>query len=211
MKKYKLIVVLTVGVLVLCLGFLAVNESRKRTLQVSLAQFDEMTVTLPYGFHAEKDVISGTGEILSLYNFYGSTEADNGHGEKKIAVNGFIKTAVLTMPLYDYLERAEEYKSAAIYQLERTTVIADGIQGYQWQYRIKKPDGSIIIAKDAFFSSDNKFYTLHFAAPSLNKSNADNDLVKGAVDAVYTETLNSIIFSDSVQSGKLLEAYTLGS
>ena len=86
MKKYKLLAVLTVGALILCLTLLAVNESRKRTLQVSLSQFDEMTVTLPYGFYAEKDVVSGTGEILSLYNFYGNTEADGADGAKKITL-----------------------------------------------------------------------------------------------------------------------------
>jgi hypothetical protein len=204
----KVLAVLTAALFLLIAVALVANESRKRTAQVSLSAQGEMTVTLPNGFQSEKDPLSGLGENIFLYNFSGIVQKGNHGNTLAVPVSGYIRTAFLQKPLHQYLNESEQYRSAAIYDLKRTTVIADGVQGYQWKYKIKKDDGKFIIVNDAFFSGIDKFYTLHFSAVADNKNSAESSLIQGALDAVYEETLNSIIFEDSVQSGKLLEWYS---
>lgn len=211
MKKIlesKVLAVLTAALILLIAVALVANESRKRTGQVSLSAQGEMTVTLPKGFQSEKDPLSGQGENVFLYNFNGIRQNENQESTLAVPVSGYIRAAYLRKPLHQYLNDSEQYRSAAIYDLKKTTVVADGVQGYQWKYKIKKDDGNFIIVNDAFFSGIDKFYTLHFSAVADNKNSAENTLIQDALDAVYEETLNSIIFEDSVQSGKLLEWYS---
>jgi hypothetical protein len=180
------------------LTILVVNEEKK-SMQVSLAQQGELTVTLPETFYTEKDPLSGEDDILALYNFYGRKDG--------ITISGFFKTAILYAPLYSYLDDAAKTRAASIYDLNRTTVVADGVEGYQWSYKIKTGDDNYIIARDAFFSGRDRFYTLHFYT-ATTKNSVEALLSEKALDAVYNETLNSIQFSDSIQSGKLLEWYS---
>jgi hypothetical protein len=170
-----------------------------RLLKLKLAGFNTVETYVCWNLHEPKK-----GE----YNFSGIVQKENHGNTLAVPVSGYIRTAFLQKPLHQYLNESEQYRSAAIYDLKRTTVIADGVQGYQWKYKIKKDDGKFIIVNDAFFSGNNKFYTLHFSAVADNKNSAENTLIQGALDAVYEETLNSIIFEGSVQSGKLLEWYS---
>lgn len=201
----------TVAVCVTC-------ECYRDSVCVALTQGGEMTVTLPEGFITEKDELSGIDGNLSLYNIKGKLTA----GGKSFPVTGYLSEAVLTTTLADYLKTAEKYKSASIYDFSTAPIEVNGVPGYVWRYKIKTEDRNDIAVRAAFFAGTNKIYTIQLAAAlgstgvgsgsdlnsSYDKKDSISRLREEALDAAFNSTVNSAVFSESVQSGKLLEAYS---
>lgn len=157
-----------------------------------LTQGDEWTVTLPGGFTASRDSAAEQGgETVSLYVLRGSRST--------ASVTGYLREAWLTVSLDRYLQEAAEHRSAAIFDFTQGAVQAGGRTGYEWRYKIKKEDGSSTSVRSAFFAGSNKFYTVLFSAPSGQEA---------VLEQVFEETLTSLVFADSVQSGKTAGWYS---
>ncbi len=197
-KQLRLLSVAVFAILLLFLTGLTARECFLQSLSTSVTSSGDITVTLPNGFIAEKDNISEDGENLSLYNISGTTN--------KVALSGFIREAILTEPLGEYLKKSEEYKSASIYDFSQKNISASGVSGYVWSYSVSHEDGSKTFVRSAFFPGINKFYTLHLAANSQKKDSVQSD-VEMTLDTVFNSIIQNLKFSDSVQSGKLFEWY----
>ncbi len=198
-KALKITVASMLAAVFLWVAVAAAGEIRKKSLSVSISGNGAITVTLPDGFITEKDNDAIGGENLSVYNIKGSLKTASLKG---FAVGGYFREAVLKESLADYLTKSEEYKSAAIYDLQKETVQVNNAAGYIWRYKIKQEDGSHTTVRSAFFAGVNKFYTILL---SVNNSDKEKE---AALEAAFNKTINSIQFTDgSVQSGKLSEWY----